>query len=358
MSEQSKELKELIDYNEVLENYFRNTIIPQLYVDGSLKLRKFTPPALTQFNLSINDIGKSVHEIIDTMRFPTLEQNILYVMRTNEILEKEVQTTDFRWYQMNILPYVKIKDNKTDGVIITFVEITMRIKDLKEQEKMIAENALLLDTLSHDLRGPLSNLTTLLALFKSISPTDEAEFNSLYSMVDIALQNMKRLITELTQARKKEHEQLDVAELVNIEHILEDVRLSLSENIVATNTKISSEIQVSEMLFSRRKLRTVLYNLINNAIKFRTPGKPPEILVSTFMEKDIIVLSVRDNGIGIDESKTEGIFLKYKRLDNDIEGSGIGLYLVKEIVSKAGGEIEVVSNPNGTEFKIYISSGQ
>lgn len=112
------------------------------------------------------------------------------------------------------------------------------------------------------------------------------------------------------------------------------------------------------MLFSRRKLRTVLYNLINNAIKFRTPGKPPEILVSTFMEKDFIVLSVKDNGIGIGESKTEGIFLKYKRLDNDMEGSGIGLYLVKEIVSKAGGGIEVVSNPNGSEFKIYISSGQ
>jgi two-component system phosphate regulon sensor histidine kinase PhoR len=53
------------------------------------------------------------------------------------------------WYQMNILPYKVFKEEKTNGVIITFVDITDRIRDLKEQEKLIAEHELLLDTIAH-----------------------------------------------------------------------------------------------------------------------------------------------------------------------------------------------------------------
>ncbi|MDP4214181.1 MAG: HAMP domain-containing sensor histidine kinase, partial [Bacteroidota bacterium] len=67
------------------------------------------------------------------------------------------------------------------------------------------------------------------------------------------------------------------------------------------------------------------------------------------------VISVKDNGIGIDESKFEAIFSKYYRLENAIEGSGIGLYLVKEIVSSAGGRVLVESQlGKGTEFKVYL----
>ncbi|MGZ5829821.1 MAG: hypothetical protein ACXWJW_14950, partial [Xanthobacteraceae bacterium] len=70
------------------------------------------------------------------------------------MLEKEIQTTDYRWYQMNIIPYVSFKNNKANGVIITFVEITMRIKDLKDQEKLISDHETLLDTISHDIKTP------------------------------------------------------------------------------------------------------------------------------------------------------------------------------------------------------------
>ena len=129
MPDKNEQIQNLIEQNDELENYFRNTIIPQLFIDGDLKLQKFTPPAMKQFRLSASDVGRSITDIKDNFRFPTIIDNIKQVIESNEILEKEIQTTDLRWYQMNIIPYVKIKDNKTDGVIITFVEITMRIKD-------------------------------------------------------------------------------------------------------------------------------------------------------------------------------------------------------------------------------------
>ena len=281
--------------------------------------------------------------------------NIEQVIKSNEILEKEIQTTDLRWYQMNIIPYVKMRDNKTDGVIITFVEITMRIKDLKEQEKLLADHEILLDTISHDIKNPLANLVMAIELFKGVSPNDEKEFNSLLKIVDTALTKMHKLIKELTEVRKDEYKYKAEEELLNFEHILEDVRLTLSDNIIAANAIITSEINISEITFSRRKLRTIIYNLINNAIKFKATDRQPKIIVTTNKENDFIVITVKDNGIGIDKSKFDAIFSKYYRLENAIEGSGIGLYLVKEIVCNMGGKVLVKSElDKGTEFQVYL----
>ena len=357
MSNKNQQIKELIEHNDELENYFRNTIIPQLFVDGELKLQKFTPPAMKQFSLSASDVGRPINDIKDNFRFPSIVDNIEQVIKSNEILEKEIQTTDLRWYQMNIIPYVKMRDNKTDGVIITFVEITMRIKDLKEQEKLIADHEILLDTISHDIKNPLTSLVTAIELFKGVSPNDEKKFNALLKIVDTALTKMHKLINELTEVRKDEYKYKAEEELLNFEHILEDVRLTLSDNIIAANAIIISEINISEISFSRRKLRTIIYNLINNAIKFRATERQPKIIVTTNRKNDFIVISVKDNGIGIDESKFDAIFSKYYRLENAIEGSGIGLYLVKEIVSNAGGKVLVKSElDKGTEFQVYLKT--
>ena len=357
MSDKNQQIQELIEHNDELENYFRNTIIPQLFVDGELKLQKFTPPAMKQFSLSAGDIGKPISEIKDNFRFPSIVDNIDQVIKSNEILEKEIQTTDLRWYQMNIIPYVKMRDNRTNGVIITFVEITMRINDLKEQEKLIADHEILLDTISHDIKNPLSNLVMAIELFKDVSPNDKREFNALLKIVDTALTKMHKLITELTEVRKNEHKYKAQEELLNFEHILEDVRLTLSDNINAANAIITSEINISEITFSRRKLRTIIYNLINNAIKFKATDRQPKIIVTTNKENDFIVISVKDNGIGIDKSKFDAIFSKYYRLENAIEGSGIGLYLVKEIVSNTGGKVLVKSElDKGTEFQVYLKA--
>lgn len=355
MPDKNQQIRELTEHNDELENYFRNTIIPQLFVDGALKLQKFTPPAMKQFSLSARDVGKSINDIKDNFRFLSIIDDIQQVIKSNEILEKEIQTTDLRWYQMNIIPYVRIKDNKTDGVIITFVETTMRIKDLKDQEKLVANHEILLDTISHDIKNPLANLVLAIELFKDVSAKDEKEFNSLLKIVDSALKKMHKLIKELTEVRKGDHKYEAEEELLNFEEILEDVRLTLSDNIMAANAIMTSKINISKITFCKRKLRSILYNLINNAIKFRATKRRPKIVVTTKKQKDFMIISVKDNGIGIKKKNLESIFSKYYRLDNSIEGSGIGLYLVKEIVNNSGGKILVKSQVGiGTEIQVYL----
>jgi len=351
------QIEKLIEVNDELENYFRNTIIPQLFVDDDLILRKFTPPAMKQFNLSKNDTGRPIADIKENFRFPTIIDNIQQVIDSNEILEKEIQTTDFRWYQMNIIPYTIAKTNKTNGVIITFVEITMRIKDLKEQEKLIADYETLLDTISHDIKTPLTSLVLTVHLLKDEKRDNSSKFKSLLTIVENGIKKMQIIITELTDTRKQEYKYKAEEELLNFEHILEDVRLTIAGNIAESSAIINTKINVSEITFSRRKLRSIIYNLVNNAIKFKSSDRKPEIFITTQQEKDFIVISVKDNGIGIDASKQEAIFSKYFRVENAIEGSGIGLYLVKEIVNNAGGKILLESHPGkGSEFKVYLKA--
>jgi len=355
MLTKDRQIKELLKLNDDLENYFSNTIIPQLFVDADLILRKFTPPAMKQFSLKLEDLGKPIDDVKDNFRFPSIIENIKQVIDSNEILEKEIQTTDFRWFQMNILPYVVADTKKTNGVILTFVDITLRIKDLKDLEKLIAEHETLLDAISHDIKGPLTSLLLTINQIKKVAHEDKKASSTLFKILESSISKMQMIINELVDIRQQQHKYQSEEELLNFEHILEDVRLILAGDLISSGVAIKSEIKVSEILFSRRKLRSIIYNLVSNAIKFKSPEGKPEVLIKTDRVKDFILISVKDNGIGIEAIKQEAIFSKYFRVENAIEGSGIGLYLVKEIVNKVGGKVTVKSNPGkGSEFTVKL----
>jgi two-component system phosphate regulon sensor histidine kinase PhoR len=355
MSNKDQQINALIELNDELENYFSNTIIPQLFVDAQLILRKFTPPAMKQFKLSKSDVGRPLADVKENFRFPAFLDNIQHVVDTGEILEKEIQTTDMRWYQMNILPYVVKKLKKTNGVIITFVEVTMRIKDLREQEKLIAEHEMLLDTIAHDIKSPLTSLRLTIELLKQVPEKGMERFPVLLKKVENSMVNMQKIINDLTDARWIQHKYQAEEELLNFEHIIEDVRLTLAPQIEESKAIIRSEIEASEITFVRRKLRSVVYNLVNNAIKYQTPGRRPEISIKTTAADGFMVINIADNGRGIPEKDFKSIFGKYERLVDDVEGTGIGLYLVKEIITNAGGHITVESKEGtGSAFKVFL----
>jgi len=355
MQNKNEQISSLIEVNEELENYFRNTIIPQLFVDAQLVLRKFTPPAMKQFKLKTEHIGKPLTEVADNFRFPTIIDNIQQVMDTGEILEKEIQTTDMRWYQMNILPYLVRKENKANGVIITFVDINTRIKDLKEQEKLIAEHELLLDTIAHDVKNPLTALGISIELLKKVPEKGMDRFPILLQKVENSLDKMKEIIHELVETRWHENRYQAVEEMLDLENILEDVRLTLASQIQESKAIIKAEIGPSEITFARRKLRSIIYNLISNALKYSSSDRIPEILIKTYTEPGYIVISISDNGIGIDRKDQESIFKKHHRVKSSLEGNGVGLYLVNEILKFSGGKITVESEPGkGSIFRVFL----
>lgn len=213
MLNKNPEISSLIAPNDEFENYFRNTIIPQLFVDAHLILRKFTPPAMKLFRLKLTDVGRPIADIMINLRFPAIVDHIKSVIATGHILEKLMQTTDTRSYLMNIIPYFLLKENKTIGVIITFVETTMPIRDLKEQEKLIAEQEMLLDTISHDIKNPLTGLSLTIQMIKKLPEKGMEHFPELLANVESNLFSIQKVIDDL---RKSRFQNTDIRPLKNV----------------------------------------------------------------------------------------------------------------------------------------------
>ena len=102
-------------------------------------------------------------------------------------------------------------------------------------------------------------------------------------------------------------------------------------------------------------MRSVLYNLVSNGLKYGHGARKPEILIKSFLRKGFMVITVTDNGIGIDKGQLRSIFEKYHRVSTKVEGNGVGLYLVKQILETAGGKITVKSTLGvGSVFSVFL----
>lgn len=355
---EQKEIKKLLELNEELENYFRNTIIPQLFIDADLILRKFSPPANMHFKLTESDIGKSTYDIPALANLPELIDSVKEVISSNQDIEKEIQTTDQRWFQMNLLPYIVKKQQTTNGAVITFVDITERIDDKQAIEKINADHETFIYSVSHDFRGPLTNLVLLIELLKTaLSKKDELEIEQLLQTMQRSAQSMVTIINELTDVVQYGVDPKDRLEVVNIEHILNEVKFTLKNQIFQSHAKISTNLEVPTLIFSRKNLRSIMYNLLSNAIKFTAKEKTPEIFIKTEEQEEYTLLTIKDNGVGIEAEKQKDIFTIFERLKPQIEGTGVGLFIVDKMVTNQGGKIEVQSSAEtGTTFTIYLKN--
>lgn len=344
--------------NEDLENYFANTIIPQLFIDGDFILRKFTPPAMTHFSLTEADVDRDINEVKDNIRYPTLIENIKEVMATGDILEKEIQTTDGKWYQMNILPYKVRKENKTNGVIITFVEITHRIQNLRELQKLNTEHDTLMYALAHDVRQPISAIILLTdGLREAYKRQDTALFEKWINNLKTSSKTVQSIINDFTEKKEAKSNFTEEEERVNIQNIVNDVTTALKVEIYKENVHITTHFGTTEIKFARNTLRSIVYNLLSNAIKFRDEERGIKIHISTEKIKDYVLLRIQDNGLGIEKEHLEKIFLKDTRFNTHVEGTGMGLYIINRILENNGGKVKVDSTPGeGSVFSVYFRS--
>lgn len=127
-TEHQLRIKELIELNDDLNNYFRSTEIGQLFVGGDMRIRKFNPAVVKLINLIESDIGRPIEHISTNIQDRNLITDIREVMRNGQDIEKEVIIRGHTYSQMRILPYVR-QDRQIDGVVITFYDIS-RIKEL------------------------------------------------------------------------------------------------------------------------------------------------------------------------------------------------------------------------------------
>jgi len=353
-NEYQLKIKELAELNDDLNNYFKSTVNAQLYVDRSLFLRKYTPSAIRQVNVKESDIGRAISDISTNIRFSTLMDDIQKVIASSEAIEKEVQTIDGRWYQMMAIPYVRQQDNENDGVIITFNDITELKRMQNKLSRINADHDTFIYAVSHDLKGPLANMSSLISFLEDSVVLESEEEKEIMNLINVSISNLSHIITELSDITKIEKE-IDVKENIDIKRLMKEVEFGMKDKIVQSAATIQLDLKVPVIPFSKKNLRGIMTNLLSNALKYRSPDRPPQVTIRTETSPDFIILSIQDNGLGVPEKKKYEIFARFKRAHTHVEGSGVGLYLVKKLINNAGGEIEVESEVGkGSVFKVYF----
>ncbi len=351
--------KELLEINDDLNNYFRSNINGQLFINNELELMKFSPGAINLINLMETDIGRPIHHISTNIKFENLIEDIKNVLDNDTVFSKEIETTNGKWYQMMIMPYLQQSSQKRSGAIITFSDITL-LKDIQfeldqKNQSLLRINADLdhfIHAASHDLLAPLGNIETSINVMNHIALSD-AKLMDVLELINRSIKTYRLLITDIGIIAKVESE-MTIMEMVNLDEIIDNVEWSLTDKIKQSGAKISRDLAVTELPFSKKNLRSILFNLVSNAIKFKGDDEP-FINIHCERQGKNIVLRIKDNGKGIDPSGLDKIFAMYGRLNQDIEGSGIGLYLAKKIINAAGGKILVESEPGkGSIFTIFL----
>jgi two-component system CheB/CheR fusion protein len=353
--------KELLEMNDDLNNYFRSNINGQLFVNNELLLMKFSPGTVKLINLQDSDIGRPISNISTNMKLNTITEDVKQVLAEGAIITKEVEATDGKWYQIMTMPYIRQADNKAYGAVITFADVTAlktAQQELDKKNKSLLRINADLDnfvlTASHDLLAPLDNIEASINVMNNIKLSDEGLVEFL-GIINSSIKNFRTLVKDIATIAKVENDLMET-ELVDLDMLITNIAWSLETKIKSSGAVINRNFEVKQIHFSRKSLRSILFNLISNGIKF-SGDKKPVIDIYSAKKDGYTQLVVQDNGIGISVAGVAKMFEKYARLATDVEGQGVGLYLVKKIVDAAGGTINVDSElGKGSRFTINFLS--
>lgn len=235
----------------------------------------------------------------------------------------------------------------------TFATIRWYREHLRTQNRL--RMGVVLTNITHELLTPLTVIYATIYKLRSQAPQYEDE----YQVIDNNIQRTKRLLTQILEVRKSQAGQLrlkvsrgDLAAFVS--NVVEEIRPMAEQKHIGLETSLPEKEKAA--WFDSDKLDKILYNLLSNAIKYnRNDG---HILLSLDIKEQEAVISVKDNGIGMDKKQLSHLYTRF--FDGDYRrqntgGTGIGLALVHELVTLHHGSIRCKSSRGvGTTFTVTI----
>ncbi|WP_169788161.1 PAS domain-containing protein [Rufibacter tibetensis] len=293
-----------------------------------------------------------------------------HCLRTGEPYEIEYRFQrasdgEWRWFLGRALP---LRDQ--EGTIVKWFGTCTDIEDQKQDEerqeqanrelRSINED---LDsfvyTASHDLKLPIINMAGIFQELTKSATFHDPDAQLLIQMFNRSLKQINATISDLAEIVKVQKEIDAHQEEIDLTDLVDEVKLSIQDLIQSSGARIMADFtQAPSLVYSRVNLKSIFYNLISNAVKYRSPDRAPEVRLHTYQQQDYTVLTIQDNGLGMNlELHGPKIFQMFKRFHNHVEGSGLGLYILNRIVQKNGGRIELESQVDqGTTFTIYFKN--
>lgn len=211
---------------------------------------------------------------------------------------------------------------------------------------------------SHDMKAPISNLKALLEMLVNTDCIKPSGLPFLEKIQESVLR-MSKTIRNLNEVlHLKQNIEGVPRERLAFQQIFEDVHGLIEDQIKATGAVLYVDFGACpEIDYAQVHLQSIIQNLLTNAIKYRHPDRHPVIHLRSLLHEERCLLLVKDNGLGIDmQEYGDKLFGLFQRFHEGIEGSGIGLHVMKSIVESSGGTIEVKSRVNeGTTFYVYLT---
>jgi signal transduction histidine kinase len=232
-------------------------------------------------------------------------------------------------------------------------EIQLQNRRLQDSNEILHQFAY---ASAHDLKEPLRSIGSFTSIIAKryihLLPPEAGEY---MNFVTGGVKRMESLLSGLLEYSTIISEDHTVTKAFNLKMVLDDVVKNLHSKIVEQNAIVTYENCDNSLFVSRLHLIQLFQNLVGNALKFSS--ETPKISINCALKKDIVLLSIKDNGIGIKEEHGDKIFKLFQRLSRapEYEGTGIGLTICKNIVEKHSGKIWFESQEGqGTTFFIEL----
>lgn len=302
-------------------------------------------------------IGKKIWDVMEITDFT---RTLISMIKDSEPspMEQIIPFPDNRIFLVKVHPV-----KNTDGRIIGAAAILEDLTSIHKMEKTIND---FVAVVSHELKTPLTSIKGFVETLLEGAVNNPEVTKRFLQVINEETNRMTRLVInllDLTKAMREngneeENAPINSAKLIKhvaglFKHIAEEKGVDL----IISVPDVLSSIQVNE-----DKMRQVIINLIDNAIKYtciKQTGTKREVEIKASSDKDWLYIEIRDTGVGIPTDEMKNIFKKFYRITNgpasQLGGTGLGLSITREIISSYGGKITVESVPDeGTTFKVAM----
>jgi two-component system CheB/CheR fusion protein len=344
-----------------LQNVLYSTDVATIFLDTDFNIRFFTPATKALFNIIASDVGRPLADLKSLAPDGVLLSDARKVLETQAPIEREVEGQRGAWFMRRILPY-RTLDKKTEGVVITFADVTERKSTAdalsvarREAESASAAKSRFLAAASHDLRQPLQTLALLQGLLakKVIGEREQ----KLVGRIDEALGAMTSMLNTLLDINQIEVGAVKVEAVVfPVSDMLDRLRSLLTYQAESVGLELNVMPCGLSVRSDPRLLEQIVRNLLSNALKYTQRGR---VLVGCRRHAGKLRIEVWDTGLGIPASELEAIFEEYHQIDNPARersrGLGLGLSIVKSLFDLLCHQIRVRSLPGkGSVFSVEV----